>query len=657
MNAWTVLDLALKGTLVLGLGLAAVRALAGTPAAVRHALLVATVAAAAVLPALTVALPDWNVPLLAERDGAVAAAPTRAPMSGSSTPAVASPTAGSAARPSAVADEALADPGHRAGPTPAMRDLSLPPSRAAEYPWLRALLAAWGTGALFVLARFAIDSTRTRALVRDAVQAPDGMHARLAARIAERMGVQRRVRVLFSEGLSVPVTWGILRPVVVMPLEAWEWPSERIRIVLLHEIAHVRRLDCLSSGVVVLASSLWWFHPLLWICRRRLRVEQERACDDVVLLDGVGAAVYANMLVDFARGVSRYEETAIGRTAIAMARRSTLRDRVETILATGSRSLRLEPRIAALLALLAAALLLPLAAVRVWGETAEARRVSELVADLESPDAAARESAAWGLGALSAEEAASPLRARLADSDPRVRGVAARSLGKIGGPDAFAPIARLLRDPDPIVRELAILGLEATGSGDVVSAVIPMLADPEMGVRSVAVSALGHADGREAARALAAAVVSDPDGHTRGMAAGALSKRAGEADLAVPALVQLLGDPDPGLRAEAAWALAELASDAAAAGLAGRLARESDPEVRSAIVHALAVFPADPQAVESLLVALRDPEPGVRNLAALGLAGSDHPEAAAALVGALRDPVHQVRLQAAWALDEIEARR
>jgi HEAT repeat protein len=149
----------------------------------------------------------------------------------------------------------------------------------------------------------------------------------------------------------------------------------------------------------------------------------------------------------------------------------------------------------------------------------------------------------------------------------------------------------------------------------------------------------------------------DPDPHTRGMAAGALSKRAGEADLAVPALVGLLGDADPGLRAEAAWALAQLASDAAVEGLAGRLPRESDPEVRSAIVHALAVFPSQPRAVEGLLAGLRDPDSGVRNQAALGLAGSDDPQAAAALVGALRDPEHPVRLQAAWALDEIEARR
>ena len=641
-----MLDLALKGTLVLGLGLAAARALGARPAAVRHALLVATAAAAAALPALTLALPGWNVPLLAER-GAPAPARVATPA-----PDLSAPSQAAAATPAtAVMDRT------DGGPFPVSGELLPPRRHEAASPWVAALLAAWAGGALLVVARFALDVARTRLLVREAVEAPEGIHARLAARIADRMRMRRGVRILFSEGLSVPVTWGIVRPVVILPLEAWEWPVERIRIVLLHEVAHVRRLDCLSSGAAVLACALWWFHPLQWVCRRRLRVEQERACDDVVLLDGVGAAEYANLLVDFARGLSRREETATAGAAIAMARRSTLRDRVETILAAGSRSLRLEPRTAGLLALAAVALLLPLAAVRVWGETAEARRVSELRADLESSDPAARQAAAWGLGALDAEEAAGPLRARLADPDPRVRGVAARSLGRIGGADAFAPIAGLLADPDPFVRELAILGLEATGSDKVVSAVIPLLADPEMGVRSVAVSALGHAEGPEAARALAAVVVGDPDDHTRVMAAGALAKRVGEPDLAVPALVRLLGDADPGLRAEAAWALDQLASEAAVAGLAAQLAREPDPEVRSAIVQALAAFPAEPRALESLLVALRDSHPGVRNRAALGLAGSDDPNAAAALVAALRDPVHQVRLQAAWALDEIEARR
>jgi hypothetical protein len=348
----------------------------------------------------------------------------------------------------------------------------------------------------------------------------------------------------------------VFRPVVVLPLDAWEWAADRIRIVLLHEIAHVRRLDCLSSGIAVLASALWWFHPLQWACRRRLRVEQERACDDVVLLDGVGPTVYATILVEFARGLSLGEETAAARAAIAT-RRSTLRDRVETILATGSRSLRLEPRTAGLLAIVAAAFLVPLAAVRVWGETAEARRTAELIAELASPDPDAREVAAWGLGALGGEDAYGPLLSRLSDPEPEGRGMAARALGKVGGPRAFAPIARLLGDPDPYVRELAILGLEEIGGEGIVPALVPVLSDPEMGVRSVAVSALVHVEGPDAARALAHVAESDPDKHTRGMAIGGLAKGGADGDIAVPALVRLLDDPEAEIRESVACTRAD----------------------------------------------------------------------------------------------------
>jgi HEAT repeat protein len=658
MTAWIVLGLLGKGTLVLGAGLAAARALRGRSAAIRHGALVATTVAAAALPALTLALPGWNVPLFQAEDeapatrGSADAGPIRPGSLSTQTPAerASAPSAhvhdGAAATQTAALDGLVRQA--------AVMTL---PSRDGGEPWLAALLAAWAAGALCVLGRFALDVSRTRSLLREAVEAPDGIHARGGARVAERLGVRRPVQVLFSDRLTVPVTWGIIRPVVVLPLDAWEWAADRIRIVLLHEVAHVRRLDCLSWGIAVLASALWWFHPLQWACRRRLRVEQERACDDVVLLDGVGPTAYATILVEFARGLSRGEETGTARAAIAMARRSTLRDRVETILATGSRSLRLEPRTAGLLAVVAAAFLVPLAAVRVWGETAEARRTAELIAELSSPDPGAREAAAWGLGALGAEDASGPLIARLADPEPGVRGVAARALGKLGGPRAFAPIARLLGDPDPYVRELAILGLGEIGGQGIVPALVPLLSDPEMGVRSVAVSALVHVEGPDAARALVDAAANDPDAHTRGMAIGGLAKGAAERDIAVPALVMLLDDPDADIRESVTWALAELGDGRAVAGLVARLAVEPEPRVRNAIVQSLAGFEGEEGAVEGLLAGLRDDDPGVRTAAALALGGSDDPRVAAALVEGLRDPVHQVRLQSAWSLDEIEARR
>ena len=659
MTAWLVLGLVGKGTLVLAAGLAAARALRGRSAAIRHGTLVATTVAAAALPILTFALPDWSVPLFQGEYEAPAPAGTADPRF-SRAETIGVPTAVETAPAHAGLAHAgepaagSAAPDFRARPASLVMTL---PRRDAGEPWLAALLAAWAAGALWVLGRFALDVSGTRSLLRDGVVAPDGIHARVGARIAERLGVRRPIQVLFSDRLTVPVTWGVLRPVVVLPLEAWEWTAERIRIVLLHEIAHVRRLDCLSSGIAVAATALWWFHPLQWACRRRLRVEQERACDDVVLLDGVGPTAYAAMLVEFARGLAPGEETSTARAAIAMARRSTLRDRVETILATGSRSLRLEPRTAGLLAIVAAAFLVPLAAVRVWGETAEARRTAELIAELASPDPAAREAASWGLGALGAEDAYDPLLARLADPEPEVRGVAARALGKVGGARAFAPIAKLLDDPDPYVRELAILGLEETGGAGIVPALVPLLSDPEMGVRSVAVSALVHVDRPDAVRALVHVAENDPDKHTRGMAIGGLAKGAADGGISVPALVRLLGDPDAEIRESATWALAELGDGRAVAGLSARLEVEDEPRVRNAIVQSLAGFAGEGAAVEGLLAGLGDVDPVVRTAAAAGLAGSDDPRAAAALVQGLRDPVHQVRLQSAWSLDEIEARR
>jgi HEAT repeat protein len=533
--------------------------------------------------------------------------------------------------------------------------MMLAPIRPVAHPWLASLLAVWLAGSALVLGRFGLDVLRTRALLRDAIDAPVGTPSRLAIAIARRLRIRRPVRVLFSDRLSVPVTWGILRPVVILPLEAWEWQPRRIRIVLLHELAHVQRLDCLWSAVAALAAAMWWFHPLQWICRRRLRVEQERACDDAVLLSGVGATAYASVLVEFARRLLPGEESS-ARAAIAMARRSTLRDRVEAILASGSRSVRLDRRTTGMLAVVAAALLLPVAAVHLWGETAEARRTAELIAELRSADPEVREAAAWGLGALGAEEAVEPLIVGLADPAPRIRGVAARSLGKIGGERAFAPLAGLLDDPDPFVRELAILGIRETSAPGIVDALVPLLDDHEMGVRSVAVWALSGLEEEAAVRALAHVAETDADEHTRQMAITGLVESV-DRGTAVSALVRLLEDDSPETRDKVAWALTKIGDPRGVPGLVARLGREESPEVRGQIMDALAAFAGESRAVDGLVAGLRDPDSEVRVSAAFALADSDDPRAAAALLAALHDPVHQVRLQSAWSLNAIEERR
>jgi uncharacterized protein (TIGR03435 family) len=140
-----------------------------------------------------------------------------------------------------------------------------------------------------------------------------------------------------------------------MPAGASSWPSERLRAVLLHELAHVRRHDCLTQLLARVTCSMYWFHPVVWLAARRLRVERERACDDIVLASGVRGSDYAGHLVDIARAaVSPRSRFAAG--GVAMAHRRRLEERLSFILnphvpRTSSLSARLVVTVFGLLAL------------------------------------------------------------------------------------------------------------------------------------------------------------------------------------------------------------------------------------------------------------------------------------------------------------------
>jgi beta-lactamase regulating signal transducer with metallopeptidase domain len=87
----------------------------------------------------------------------------------------------------------------------------------------------------------------------------------LLQQLRSDLRIRRRVRLLQSSRTKAPLTWGALRPVVLLPAEAVEWPESRRQMVLLHELSHVKRLDWLTQMIGQLASALHWFNPLVWI--------------------------------------------------------------------------------------------------------------------------------------------------------------------------------------------------------------------------------------------------------------------------------------------------------------------------------------------------------------------------------------------------------
>ncbi len=150
----------------------------------------------------------------------------------------------------------------------------------------------------------------------------------LTVEIAAELEITRTPRVLVGQ-VEMPVTWGLVHPVVLLPAEATDWNRRRLRIVLMHELAHVRRFDYLPHLLAELTCIAYWPNPLVWIARHRLRAEQELACDDFVLRTGTASHDYAELLLDIARTV---QDRRLLPGGVRMAERKGLKTRIQTIL-------------------------------------------------------------------------------------------------------------------------------------------------------------------------------------------------------------------------------------------------------------------------------------------------------------------------------------
>jgi hypothetical protein len=162
----------------------------------------------------------------------------------------------------------------------------------------------------------------------------------------------------------VPVTWGIVYPVVFLPREADEWPEERRRYVLVHEMAHVKRLDAFTQLLAQIAAAVFWFNPLVWLAAARMRRERENACDDYVLAHGTKPSEYASDLLELVRsiGTPNHRGTAPAFAALAMARRSEFEGRMLSILDPRARRTSLSAAKVAVGSAAALLLVAPLAA-------------------------------------------------------------------------------------------------------------------------------------------------------------------------------------------------------------------------------------------------------------------------------------------------------
>jgi len=273
------------------------------PAALRHWVLAAALVCAAATPLLEPISPKWQLPL-----GASWGTPSVEQL----------PTANASGGKRSVAIE-------RRVPALAVESSDEPRRATAA----TVLMAVWIAGLCVSLSILIVGAARLARTASRAGRITDGAWMEIAREVAHTYGLRRPVLLLQSDDPRLLVTWGVLQPKVILPANARDWPQDRIRLVLYHELAHVGRGDWIIQLLAEVLRSVHWFNPLVWIACTRLRDASEHACDDVVLRRGIEGSEYAKQLVEIARDL-RQRRTWM--PAPAIARPSSLERRVKAML-------------------------------------------------------------------------------------------------------------------------------------------------------------------------------------------------------------------------------------------------------------------------------------------------------------------------------------
>jgi beta-lactamase regulating signal transducer with metallopeptidase domain len=179
--------------------------------------------------------------------------------------------------------------------------VTIPVSQNSDLHWSFWVVLIWFAGAFLFSLRIIIGKFALWHIIKDIQTYKAKKYTAIVKQISEKLGISKKIDLLISAKCKLPFTSNVFNPIILIPSDAVNWPLERLRVVLTHELIHIKRMDYLTQFVSRIICSIFWFLPLIWIAYSCLYMEQEKACDSFVIETGIKPASYAGHIVYLAR--------------------------------------------------------------------------------------------------------------------------------------------------------------------------------------------------------------------------------------------------------------------------------------------------------------------------------------------------------------------
>ena len=484
--------------------------------------------------------------------------------------------------------------------------------------WIFWLKTIWGTGVSIFLLLLLIEKYFLFLLYQKS-QTADTVLLNTLKSLNENHLPNQSIQAVLSNHIEIPFTAGWRKPVIFLHQNFESLPESQQRLILLHEIAHIRRKDALSNLITQLTCAIFWFNPLIWLTAHWSKIDMEKACDDWVIQVSDQKYDYASMMLDIIEKTQ--SRLSFMHKRLAFANKNELKMRMLAILdeKVNRSTLSLYAQIACLI--IAVAMIIPFASVKVLDATQEGIsniNLSYYLKQLKEGNDDERKYAAWALGSSENKRSTDALIKELDHKNPEVRAMVLWALGELKVKCSLKPMVYCTKDKTPFVREMAVKSIGELEDPSAIKYLKKLLNDPAPGVKTASIWALGE--------------INTPK--------------------SLKLVINSLKKPCVNIKITAAKTLGEKRYKKAVPYLANLL-KHKDQDVRLSAIIALDKI-HHKKTIPFLTNSLQDQSASVRTQAVHALGNLKNKKAVKSLIPLLQDPSVQVREMTVWALDELE---